>query len=337
VTLFAEPSVQDYVHGGAQKDEYSLDEVVDVPCPLCGEATGEQLYREHAVVGIKRCPCGLVYTSPRIRQPETIYWGDRDLYYAEARLVFEGRASHHRDPNYLAELHRIERHRKPPGRFLDVGCNMGMLLRIARGRGWTVAGVEPSPSLAPLAARWGFPVHNCFLHEVPDSEKRSFDVVALSDVLEHIGDPRTFLDQARQFLKPDGVLYAKVPNALWSIAKQRVLGLLGRRPRKGLWDSCEHVVHYTDRTLRRMMEACGYEVRSSFIEPPVQTPNWHELVGHYYQYPTPWPLDWKRKLVRSTAYRLSLFERVVRAGSVGFLAPNVGVVATVREPPLLTR
>jgi SAM-dependent methyltransferase len=331
VPLFSAPAAGSYVHGGRQKDEYSPDEVVLVPCPLCSRSEGERLYTEHGAVGITRCRgCGLIYSSPRVRDPETIYWGDRDTYRAEARLIFEGRLGHHRDPNYVAELRRIEQFRRPPGRFLDVGCNMGMLLRLARTRGWEVAGVEPSPSLSSLAATWGFPVHNCFLHEVPDSERGSFDVVALSDVLEHISDPRAFLAHASGLLRPDGVLYAKVPNALWSIAKQRALAFLGRRPSKGLWDSCEHVVHYTGRTLRRMIEECGFEVRSIFIEPPVQTPNWHELVGHYYQYPTPWPLDWRRKTVRALAYWLSLGERGVRGGRVGFLAPNVGVVAAMR-------
>lgn len=325
--LIAEHSTKQYTHGGTQQDEYADDDVVTVPCPYCTDTDHDVLYTEHRVIGIRRCHrCGLIYTSPRLKAPEAVYWGDADLYHAEARLIFAGQAAHHRDPNYLAELRHIERHRRP-GRILDVGCNMGMLLRLARARGWDVVGVEPSPTLASLAGKWGFQVYNSFLHELPDTEHGSFDVVALSDVLEHVVDPLAFLRQAAPFLKSDGLLYAKVPNALWSLTKQRLLQTMGRNPAKGLWDSYEHVVHYTDTTLSSMLAASGYRVVQLAIEPPVQTPSWHELVGHYYQYPTPWPIDWKRKLVRALAYRLSLGERMLRGGRVGHLAPNLAAMA----------
>jgi SAM-dependent methyltransferase len=210
---------------------------------------------------------------------------------------------------------------------MDVGCNIGMLLRIAAKRGWTAVGVEPSQSLASLATRHGFKVHNCFLHEVPKEEEGSFDVVALSDVFEHISEPIEMLQQARRFMKPEGILYVKVPNARWSLLKQGLLGLLGQRPEQGLWDAYEHVVHYTDRTLRAMLERAGLRVVEFNVEAPVQTPNWHELVGHYYQYPTPWRLDWRRKFVRSFFYWISGPERLLRGGSIGYFAPNIVAVA----------
>lgn len=318
---------QDYVGGGTQKGHYSADEVVSVPCPLCGASEADRLYREHGEVGVARCrSCSLIYTSPRIKTPESIYWGDADVYYAEAKLIFAGKLPHHRDPNYRGELAKIERHR-PGGRIMDVGCNLGMLLRLAVQRGWTAVGVEPSPSLAGLARKHGFKVHNCFLHEVPKEEEGSFDVVALSDVFEHITEPLEMLLQAQRFMKPDGLLYVKVPNARWSLLKQRLLALLGEHPEQGLWDAHEHVVHYTDSTLRAMLERARLRVVEMSVEPPVQTPNWHELVGHYYQYPTPLLVDWQRKLVRSSFYWLSGIERFLRAGSIGYFAPNLVAIA----------
>src|SRR4051794_24137449 len=160
------PEQQDYARGGLQKYEYSAAEVIEVPCPLCGEERGKTLCTEYVSVGVKRCTnCSLIYTSPRIQEPEKVYWGDYDKYVAEARLIFSGKAGHHRDPNYLEELELIERHAPGRGRFMDVGCNMGMLLRLARSRGWDVLGVEPSPTLHRIATeQLGLPVHNCFLN-----------------------------------------------------------------------------------------------------------------------------------------------------------------------------
>jgi SAM-dependent methyltransferase len=318
---------QDYIHGGTQKNEYTDAEVVDVSCPLCGGDKRRRIYTEHGAIGISQClDCPLVYTSPRIHAPEQIYWGDAELYFEEARLIFEGKFPHHRDPNYLHEIKTIEKY-KAKGRFLDVGCNIGMLLRLAQHREWTVVGVEPSPSLSGLASRHGFQVYNCFLHELPENEFEAFDAIALSDVFEHITEPTPLLKTAARYLKSDGVLYVKVPNVKWSIFKQRMLNLFGRQPAQGLWDAYEHVVHYSDETLKLMLEKGGFRLISLMLDPPVQTPNWHEYVGHYYQYPTPFLLDWKRQTVRSVCYQLARIERVLRFGSVGFLAPNIAAIA----------
>src|SRR5262249_44562139 len=111
---------QDYQRGGTQKDEYRDDEVVTVNCALCGSSRRTDLYCEHGTLVVSRCSdCSLIYTSRRINAPEQVYWGSADAYYEEARLIFEGRSAHHRDPNYLEELGLIKRY-KPAGRFLDV-------------------------------------------------------------------------------------------------------------------------------------------------------------------------------------------------------------------------
>jgi len=197
----------DYERGGTQKDTYSPEEVIVVPCPFCGSEARKQIYTEHGAVGVSQClSCSLIYTCPRVKSPEQVYWGDAEKYWAESRLIFEGKAAHHRDPNYIEELELIERY-KPSGRFLDVGCNMGMLLRLAQRRGGQAVGVEPSPSLSRLAReRLGLTVYNCFLHALPESEQASFDVIALSDVFEHITEPLPFLQDVARFLKENGIL-----------------------------------------------------------------------------------------------------------------------------------
>ena len=319
---------QDYQRGGTQKDVYADDEVVVVSCPLCGSDDRGEVYREHGALRVSRClKCSLLYTSSRLRAPEEVYWGSAGAYLEEARLIFEARATHHRDPNYLEELRLIKRY-KPGGRFLDVGCNMGMLLRHVQRMGWTGVGVEPSPTLAQLAIeKLGLDVHNCFLNELPDRERASFDVIALSDVFEHICEPVEFLQQVAQYLAPDGIVYIKVPNARWNGFKQTLLRWRGRAPAQGVWDSYEHVVHYTDATLTAMLERAGFDVLQMTIGKPIQLPVWHQYIGRYYLYPSPWHLDWKRHIGRAAFYWLSWAERLARFGSIGWFAPNIVAVA----------
>jgi SAM-dependent methyltransferase len=320
---------QDYAKGGTQKEVYLPEDVVEVACPLCGGDDKIKLYTEYTSIVISKCrSCSLIYTSTRFKTPELIYWGSMDTYYAEARLVFEKNAPTHRDPNYREEIRLIERYKPNRGRFLEVGCNAGMLLRLVKARGWDVTGVEPSPSAAPLARKHGVFVHNCFIHEVPASENGSFDVVALSDVFEHITEPLIMLEHARRLLKDDGVLYIKVPNARWSLFKQHMLSLLLRRsPDQGVWDSYEHVIHYTSETLRAMLNRGSFRPVCVTSAKPVQLPIWQNYVGQWYTYPTPWYLDWKRHIGREFFYQLGKVENILRLGSIGALSPSVVAIA----------
>jgi 2-polyprenyl-3-methyl-5-hydroxy-6-metoxy-1,4-benzoquinol methylase len=318
----------EYERGGTQKAVYAEDEVVRVPCPMCGSDDGEILCIERQSIGVRQCAsCSLIYTSPRVKEPQEVYWGEHDKYLAEARLIFSGAAPHHRDANYLEELQLIERQRPDKGRLLDVGCNMGMLLRLARARGWDAVGVEPSPALHRLATEeLKLDVYNCFLEELPEAEHGAFDVVALSDVFEHIPEPRPFLETVARFIRSDGLLYVKVPNARWNQLKQRLPELIGRRPSPDTWDSYEHVVHYSEHTLRAMLETAGFQVRDILIGRPVQVPVWQEYVGQYFQYPSPWVLDWRRHLSRRAFYLMARAEHRLR-GEAGYAAPNLVAVA----------
>ncbi len=319
---------QQYEKGGIQHDVYSQEDVIDVSCPCCGTDKFERVYTEHEVLGIVRCcSCELVYTTPRLKSPESNYWGDKEAFYREARLIFEGRAKHHRDPTYQQTLDIVERF-TPRGKLLDVGSNTGMLLRFARNRGWEVTGVEPSKSLATLShEQFDVPVFANYLSELPQTENKKYDVLTMTDVFEHVSEPLDLLADVRRLLKPEGCLYIRVPNAKWNIFKQRGAMAMGRQPLQGIWDAGEHVVHYTDRTLRTMLERGGFQVIDLHLPLPVQVPVWHLYVGHYYQYPSPWHLDWKRHFGRTLFYWLGRMERIARMGSVGYLPPAIGIIA----------
>ena len=94
-----------------------------------------------------------------------------------------------------------------------------------------------------------------------------------------------------------------------------------------IFDSYEHVVHYSQETLTSMLEKCGFKMIKCSTGRPIQLPAWHKFVGHYYQYPTPWSMDWKRQSARKILYLLSLLEYRLRLNRVGYLAPNIIAVA----------
>lgn len=320
-------STADYIHGGTQKDRYTEHDVDWCGCPLCQNSKSEMIYQERGALGISRCSeCGLVFTNPRLKNPEQVYWGQTEHYLAEARLIFTGLKKHHRDINYRHDLELIRR-TKPTGRFLDVGTNMGFFLRLARDMGYDTLGIEPSASLSALAREYfKLDIMTEFL-EKADLPAESADIISMTDVFEHIPNPGTLLIAAKRLLKKDGILFIKVPNVNYSLLKLRLLKMLGRTGSYDIFDSYEHVVHYNFKTLKKMLDQNGFQLINHSIDLPIQLPVWHHYVGHYYQYETPFLLDWKHQSARWIFHVLAVIEFTLRFKQDSIFSANISVIA----------
>jgi 2-polyprenyl-3-methyl-5-hydroxy-6-metoxy-1,4-benzoquinol methylase len=113
--------------------------------------------------------------------------------------------------------------------FLDVGCGMGAYLLAAERLGFDVMGFEPSVDHAYVATkRLQLRVISDYFS--PDKVGgRTFDLIMLSHVLEHIYAPKQFLHGLISVLKPGGILIVITPNcdsivaratgALWPMLK----------------------------------------------------------------------------------------------------------------------
>jgi SAM-dependent methyltransferase len=98
------------------------------------------------------------------------------------------------------------------GHLLDVGCGSGDFLAFVQAAGrWKISGLEPNAAAA-RAAREGRGL-NVKIGQLPDATlpARSFDVITLWHVLEHVPNPAVVLADVRRLLKPEGVLIVGVP------------------------------------------------------------------------------------------------------------------------------
>ena len=139
---------------------------------------------------------------------------------------------------------------KARARLLDVGCGNGAFLVRMRALGWDVHGLEPDPSAAKTAAAAGIEVVVGTLDDArwPD---RSFDVVTLSSVIEHLHDPHQALDACFRLLAPGGVLHLLTPN----------VDALGAVRFGAHWRGLEaprHLVLFGRASLTRMLTAHGF-------------------------------------------------------------------------------
>jgi len=79
--------------------------------------------------------------------------------------------------------------------MLDVGCNLGFFLSVARAQGYEVHGVEISAESVKYAQEQLNLDVVCGTIETASYPDRSFDVITLWDVIEHVPQPIVLLSE----------------------------------------------------------------------------------------------------------------------------------------------
>ncbi len=234
------------------------------PCHICG--TSSAFFMSKDGFDEYLCPkCHLSFVFP---QPSA-QWLAEEIYSLESGYQRNKSSDLSRENeglrfgrvlDYVAKT-------KPGGRFLDVGCSSGQVMYWARKRGLVPSGVEINKRTADIALANGFPVFNGFLENAP-FEKKSFDVVFLGDVIEHVNNPREFISEVVSFLKPNGIIAISTPNVdcAWSHVTlwfSKVFNIP--------WTSATppyHLFQFNHKTLSMLMDEFGMSTQKAFFLPP---------------------------------------------------------------------
>jgi 2-polyprenyl-3-methyl-5-hydroxy-6-metoxy-1,4-benzoquinol methylase len=129
-------------------------------------------------------------------------------------------------------------------RILDIGSGPGYFLLHGKQRGWETLGIEPSSQAATHSRNLGLKIVEDFLNNKTASKLGDFDVIHMSEVLEHIPDPLGMMNIAKQMLRPGGVICVAVPNDYnpFQTALKKACGY------KPWWVSPPHHINYFDCT-----------------------------------------------------------------------------------------
>ena len=99
----------------------------------------------------------------------------------------------------------------PGAKLLDIGCGSGAFVRRALSMGYLAEGLEFDAQAVNAAIGAGLPVHEGSLPNTGLAEG-SYDVVTLSQVIEHLHDPIAALLEIHRLLKPGGWFWLATPN-----------------------------------------------------------------------------------------------------------------------------
>lgn len=236
-----------------------------ISCVLCNDSSfvgTPFLYRhENEEIRIVRCTsCGLGRLHPMLTEDEVIRLYNSEYFERDYHCGLLKRS-------YKEEIENLRNEAKPPlstikqyargKKFLEIGCAGGAMLAEAKERGFKVVGVE----ISPVMAEWGrtnlhFDIRTGTLEEqrFPND---FFDVVFLGDVIEHLLHPREAMNEIRRILSPTGIVALAYPMELNSIVPsvRRFLNLQRQFP-----DKPYHLFYYELKTMRMLLEQCGFHV-----------------------------------------------------------------------------
>lgn len=164
-------------------------------CPVCGGSASEPHWQKGDLRLVRCGDCGMVYANPIAAGMASGKFYDEagtDYYLSPAKLE-----SDYADVRFEREL-RLFRKYCPRGAVLDVGCSSGGFLFQLKKRwpgDYEILGTDVSGPPLDYAESRGVPVvRGNFLEQ--NFGGRAFDTVAFWAVIEHLPEPRQFLDKA---------------------------------------------------------------------------------------------------------------------------------------------
>lgn len=158
---------------------------------------------------------------------------------------------------FLRRLERLENRMggEGPGlRLMEIGCGAGVLLREARQRGWHADAIELSAELA-TRARLNNPEAQITTGDIQTYEPQGppYDAVIALDVLEHVLQPLTMVENCREMLRPGGLLLLQTPNT-------RSFRARTEGAKWDMLDPAQHMNLFSPDALRVLLTTVGFDI-----------------------------------------------------------------------------
>jgi SAM-dependent methyltransferase len=221
---------------------------VFVDCPLCGSPDYQLLFTHKQCGNVVRCThCQLKFTRSRW----TSSWRELRRQHPEPLPAMILQKQDSQIDDFLDILNQIKNY-QASGMLLELGCLTGHFLALARKAGYEGIGIEPDPWAAEYARReFGLSVHET---PVPDLrfDDRTFDVVAMFHVMEHLTRPMETLLDLRRILKDMGLLVIEIP-----IVDTLFPMIMARRHRHYIFD---HTLFLSRKMAARFMQKAGFKI-----------------------------------------------------------------------------
>lgn len=140
------------------------------------------------------------------------------------------------------------------GHLLDVGAGTGAFAVTAKKAGWNVTALEPD-AVARQKALENHGLLPKASEELFTLDAKTFDVVTLWHVLEHVHDLDKYIQQFFKILTDNGILIIAVPNYTSYDAKKY-------GAHWAAYDVPRHLYHFSPESLEQLMQKKGFALKA---------------------------------------------------------------------------
>ena len=140
------------------------------------------------------------------------------------------------------------------GTILDIGCGPGLLLSYLDPQKWDRYGIEPSDKAAEIAEKKGIQILSKFVNEI--DLPNYFDVIILTDVVEHLINANGTIKKAYELLKKNGILLIETGN----------IASLNARISGANWSyfcTYEHISFFSTSSLKFLLRKYNFQIIKS--------------------------------------------------------------------------
>ena len=251
-----------------------------------------------------------------------------ELHTLEAKNLYHHDLLEWHNPNRLRRTDYLYRLRRviqlilshaPGRRCLEIGCAQANTTLLLAERGFWAVGLDLRLGFVQYARLKHTHGHAGFLVGSGDSlpfKAESFDIVILTELLEHVAYPEDFLTQAIRILTPGGILVLSTPNGQHRWKALPTFAQIAN-DRKNLVatqfqpDANGHLFLFTMTELCELVKSCGLRVLVS---------EWYDLDITTRIYWRLGPMKvWQGALAgvtRPASWLLLRFDRLLRASSL---------------------
>ena len=228
-------------------------------CPACDNPIDQIAYKDNTYRVIECGSCGLCFLNPVPKREEEENFSD--TLYRDSHFSLEIERQKQRSVTVAEETLKVfgEGENKEK-KVLDIGCGFGFFLKTMQESGWDVYGCEQNKQAREKVAESGIEV----VEEIEGSNidrKDYYDLITMWNVLEHVDNPLSLLEQCQGLLKKGGNIIIRVPD--FPREKKR-----WKRKKQGSFMQVPlHLWGFSKSSLSQMLLKAGFESPKPLFSP----------------------------------------------------------------------
>jgi 2-polyprenyl-3-methyl-5-hydroxy-6-metoxy-1,4-benzoquinol methylase len=239
-------------------------------CKACGSNSIKQLnytlsYGNYLLMVCDECGLKFILSDKYDTLDDDLYWDSvNKKIYSTPEVLKEFKKKHKK------YLQQIIKNRPRNRKLLDVGSGSGIFLNNAKECNFDVCGVEPSEIAVELCKEQYNIEAFCGYLDLNSELPRDYGVLSAWDVIEHVADPKEFLQICHAHLTEAGILLLETPDE--SCVIRKVINIIDNTRRAFGFNPSTHIYYpshryyFTHKSITHLLNDVGFTKIKFFKE-----------------------------------------------------------------------